>query len=84
MEEIKIKIDGIEKVKSFIKIINKYPFDAEIRAGRYIIDAKSIMGVFSIDITNAVRLYIDSDDKNSIDRLKTELKKINVLANEEE
>lgn len=84
MQEFKIILNGIDKVKVFINIVSKYPFDIEIISGRYIIDAKSIMGIFSLDITKSVRLCINSEDRNAIYKLEKELRKINVIVDEEE
>ena len=83
MKELTVKLNEIDKVKAFVNTVNKYPFDVEIRSGRYIIDAKSIMGVFSIDLSKPVRLCINADDENAIKKLEKELKKLNVIAEEE-
>lgn len=83
MKEFRIVLNEIDKVKAFVNTVNKYPFDVEIRSGRYIIDAKSIMGVFSIDLSKPVRLCINIDDENSIKKLEKELKKLNIFIEEE-
>lgn len=83
MREFRIVLNEIDKVKAFVNTVNKYPFDVEIMSGRYIIDAKSIMGVFSIDLSKPVRLCINTDDENAIKKLEKELRKLNVIAEEE-
>ena len=62
MNEFNIKLDSVEKVKEFVKITNKIPSDMDLIVGRYIIDAKSIMGIFSIDLTRTLCLKIHSDN----------------------
>lgn len=63
----KIKIETIEKVKEFVKEISKIDAAAEltIPGRRYIIDAKSIMGIFSLDISRPMNLTIHDDEKNA-------------------
>ena len=53
-----VLIDSIDRVKAFVNVMNKSPFVAEIHTGRYVVDAKSIMGVFSLDISKPVTLAI--------------------------
>lgn len=66
----KILINDVEKVKRFSSIVSQQNIDCEIVKGIYIIDAKSIMGIFSIDLTEPVELQIHSDDKKILDTLK--------------
>lgn len=63
----KIKIETIEKVKEFVKEISKIDAAAEltIPGRRYIIDAKSIMGIFSLDISHPMNLTIYDDEENA-------------------
>lgn len=61
MKTVKISLDSIEKVKSFVNAISKYNFDFDLVSGRYVIDAKSIMGIFSLDLTKPIDLNIHSD-----------------------
>ena len=51
-----------DNVKSFVNLVNRYPYDVDLRSGRYVVDAKSIMGVFSIDLSRPIRVDIYSDD----------------------
>ena len=83
MREFRVVLNEIDKVKAFVNTVNKYPFDVEIRSGRYIIDAKSVMGVFSIDLSKPVKVCVNIDDENAIKKLEKELRKLNVIAEEE-
>ena len=50
MKSINIKLDTIDKVKEFVNKINTFDGDFDLVSARYVIDAKSIMGIFSLDI----------------------------------
>ena len=62
MTETNIKLNTIEDVKKFVSIVFKYEFDVDVVSGRYAVDAKSILGLFSIDLSKEVTLKIHSDD----------------------
>lgn len=72
MKSITISLDSIEKVKSFVNLISRYDFDFDLVSGRYIIDAKSIMGIFSLDLSKPIDLNIHSDGPE-IDAVLAEL-----------
>ena len=62
MKSVNIKLSLAENVKSFVNIVNRYSYDVDLRAGRHVVDAKSILGIFSIDLSRPIRLDIYSDD----------------------
>ncbi len=68
MKTVDIKLDTIDKVKSFVNDISKFSADFDLVSGRYVIDAKSIMGIFSLDLSKAIALNIhaDGDELNAI------------------
>lgn len=70
MKTIQISLNSIDKVKSFVNEITKYDYDFDLVSGRYVIDAKSIMGIFSLDLSKAIDLNIHDDD-NIDEILKT-------------
>ncbi|MVB12763.1 hypothetical protein CAFE_35080 [Caprobacter fermentans] len=70
MITVKVLIDSVEKVKKFSSIISKENVECELIEGVHIIDAKSIMGIFSIDLKKPVQLNIHSDDREILNRLK--------------
>lgn len=57
-----IKITEISDVKEFVNIVSLCPYDVDIISGRYAIDAKSIMGIFSLDLSKELELKVHSDD----------------------
>lgn len=70
MITVKIQIDSVDKVKKFSSIISKEEMDCEIVEGVHIVDAKSIMGIFSINLAKPVQLNIHSDDREILNKLK--------------
>lgn len=64
MQKVDIKLSLAENVKTFVNIVNRYAFDMDLRSGRHVVDAKSILGIFSLDLSKPITLEVD-DDKNS-------------------
>lgn len=62
MKTATIKLSSIEAVRNFVDVVRKYDCEIDLSSGRYIIDAKSIMGIFSLDLMNPVKLTVHSDD----------------------
>ena len=69
MKTIKISLNSIDKVKTFVNVINRFDAEFDLVSGRYVIDAKSIMGIFSLDISKPIELNIHADDKDLADIL---------------
>ena len=61
MKTVDISLNSIDKVKSFVNDINRFDCDFDLVSGRYVIDAKSIMGIFSLDLSKPITLNIHSD-----------------------
>ena len=62
MKMIQIRLSLVENVNKFVNIVGRYPFDMDLRAGRHVVDAKSILGIFSLDLSRPITLEIYSDD----------------------
>ena len=62
MTTVSISLNSIEKVKSFVNEIAKFECDFDLISGRYIIDAKSIMGIFSLDLSQEILLKIHANE----------------------
>lgn len=71
MTTLKISLDSIDKIKSFVNIVSGYPYDFDLSSGRYIVDAKSIMGILSLDLSEPIVLTIHASD--NIDELTEKL-----------
>lgn len=62
MKTVSISLNSIDKVKSFVNAIAQFDFDFDLVSGRYVIDAKSIMGIFSLDLSKPIELSIHTDE----------------------
>jgi phosphotransferase system HPr-like phosphotransfer protein len=67
MKTVQISLNSIDKVKSFVNDITKFDIDFDLVSGRYVIDEKSIMGIFSLDLSKPIDLNIHAD--NEIDTI---------------
>jgi len=61
MKTAKISLNSIDKVKSFVNEIARFDVDFDLVSGRYVIDAKSIMGIFSLDLSKPIDLNIHAE-----------------------
>ena len=62
MKSIVLSLNMAEYVKDFVQIVTKYNYDMDLRCGRYVVDAKSILGIFSLDLNSPVVLEIYNND----------------------
>ena len=62
MKSTMILLNSISDVKEFVNIVSSYACDIDLVSGRYIIDAKSIMGIFSLDLTKPIKVEVSSDE----------------------
>ena len=62
MKNFNIMLHSINDVKTFVNSVNKYDFDVDLTSGRYVVDAKSIMGIFSLDLSNPIKVEVYSED----------------------
>lgn len=62
MTQVEISLNSIDKVKSFVNAVTRYDYDFDLVSGRYVIDAKSIMGIFSLDLSRSITLNIHADE----------------------
>ena len=76
MKTIQISLNSIDKVKSFVNDITKFENDFDLVSGRYVIDAKSIMGIFSLDLSKPIDLNIHAEE--NVDRILEVLKQYSV------
>ncbi len=66
MKEINVVLNSIVDVKNFVNIVNKYDFEVDLTSGRYVVDAKSIMGIFSLDLGKPIRVELHTDSPEAI------------------
>ncbi|MCR4845579.1 MAG: HPr family phosphocarrier protein [Eubacterium sp.] len=72
MTQVKVSLNSMEKVKSFVNDISSFKADFDLVSGRYVIDAKSIMGIFSLDLSSPIQLniYADQDEDVIMETIK--------------
>ena len=71
MKSVKITLAMAENVKQFVNTVSKYPYELDLRSGRFLIDAKSLLGIFSLDLSKPLILEIHNDN---CDELLSDLK----------
>ena len=74
MNNVKIRLSTIADVRDFVNIVNRTDADIDLISGRYIVDAKSIMGIFSLDLMQPIELSAHTDNEAVIASLLESLK----------
>ena len=69
MKTVSISLNSIDKVKSFVNDLTKFDVDFELVSGRYVIDAKSIMGIFSLDLSKPIDLNIHAETESTVNEI---------------
>ena len=76
MKSVPIKLSFAEEVKTFVNAVNRYPYEMDLRAGRHVVDAKSILGIFSLDLSKPISLEIDDESNHHADEIQNLLNDI--------
>ncbi len=71
MKAVNIKLPLSENVKEFVNIVSRYPYEIDLRSGRYVVDAKSLLGIFSLDLGRAITMEVYAEN---CDDLMAEIK----------
>lgn len=66
MTKTTVFLQAINDVKDFVNVVMRYDFDIDLVSGRYAIDAKSIMGIFSLDLSKPIELRAYTDDAEKL------------------
>ncbi len=66
MTSVQIKLTSIQDIRNFVDTVTKYNMDIDLSSGRYVVDAKSIMGIFSLDLLNPITLTAHGDDCDAL------------------
>lgn len=61
MDSFSVRLKSINEVKEFVRIVNDFPYDVDLTSGRYVVDGKSIMGIFSLDLSKPLEVSIYQD-----------------------
>lgn len=67
MTERNIKLKNIKDIEAFNKLCTKFECDMDLVSGKYYINAKSIMGIFSLDLDYPLKLVAATEDADKID-----------------
>ncbi len=62
MKSIKISLQMAQNVKEFVKTVQDYPYEIDLKSDKYVVDAKSILGIFSLDLSKPLVVEIHSDN----------------------
>lgn len=62
MKTFFLMLNSINDVKDFVNIVSRYDFDVDLTSGRYVVDAKSIMGIFSLNLSKPIKVEVHSDN----------------------
>ena len=73
MKTVRISLNSIDKVKSFVNNLARFDEDFDLISGRYIIDAKSIMGIFSLNLAEPITLNIHADEGEELEKIMASL-----------
>ncbi|MBQ8082025.1 MAG: HPr family phosphocarrier protein [Clostridia bacterium] len=75
MKSVMLKLTQAEEVKEFVNTVNRYQYEMDLRAGRHVVDAKSILGIFSLDLSKPISLEIYADN---CEDLLTDIKRFTI------
>lgn len=73
MKIMRVKLNTLNDANSFVKAIDKYDYDVDAVCGRYVIDAKSIMGLLSLGIPKSIDVIIHTNNKNVINDFENDI-----------
>ena len=62
MKSVKISLQMAQNVKEFVKVVQDYPYEIDLKSDKYVVDAKSILGIFSLDLSKPLIVEIHSDN----------------------
>lgn len=74
----KIRLDTIEKIKKFIKIVDTFDNDIDLIQGRYLINGKSIMAVFSLELAKSLNVIINNANLSDVARFEKVMEEFRV------
>ena len=66
MKTVKIRLGGVEEIRAFVNAAAMYEYDIDLRGGRYVVDGKSIMGIFSLDLSAPIEMVVYGDKEDEL------------------
>ncbi|MCI8512355.1 MAG: HPr family phosphocarrier protein [Lachnospiraceae bacterium] len=70
MQEIRVQLKAINDVKDFVEIVSRFQGEAVMKTGKYVIDAKSILAIYSLDLSKPVTLSLENPGREELDSLQ--------------
>lgn len=61
MKEVNIRLSLAENVKAFVNVVGRFDYEMDLQSGRHVVDAKSILGIFSLDLSKPIDLNIHAE-----------------------
>ena len=74
MKKLTVMLTSINDVKNFVNTVSKYDCEIDLISGRYVVDAKSIMGIFSLDLSKPIDVEVRCDDCGEVDKIIADIK----------
>lgn len=68
MKTFSIKLSTIDAVRNFVSAVTAYEGDIDLASGRYVVDGKSIMGIFSLDLSQPIQMTVHSEDTAALEK----------------
>lgn len=68
MKSFKVMLSSIVDVKNFVNLVNEFDFDVDMVSGRYVVDAKSLMGIFSLELSKPIIMRVYSEDTTELEK----------------
>ena len=66
MKTAKIRLNGVDDIRAFVNAVSMYEYDIDLRGGRYVVDGKSIMGIFSLDLSSPIEMVVYGDKEDEL------------------
>lgn len=66
MKTMRIRLNGVDDIRAFVNAVAMYEYDIDLRGGRYVVDAKSIMGIFSLDLSSPIEMVVYGDKEDEL------------------
>ena len=72
MQAVTISLTEVSQVKRFVNLVGQAPWDVDVVSGRYTVNAKSMLGIYSLDLSKPIQVVIYSDDCEELKKNLTE------------
>ena len=66
MKTTKIRLNGVDDIRAFVNAVAMYEYDIDLRGGRYVVDGKSIMGIFSLELSAPIEMVVYGDKEDEL------------------